>query len=111
MLWPLSGFRPFGLLRYSGQDEYAQNKDMIRKESISARQFLQRQMIHEKGLESPDNATRHESPKSLSLPHLRSVERGSLIPGLPVQSEFETPERNESCYQGQARVKQRFKPK
>ena len=49
-----------GLLRYSGQDDYAQNKDMIRKESISARQFFQRQMIHEKGLESPDNATRHE---------------------------------------------------
>ena len=55
-------------------------------------------MNPEKGLESPDNATRHESPRSLSLPHLRSVERRSL-PGLPVQSEFKTPERNESCFQ------------
>ena len=38
----LSGFGPFSLLRNSGQDDYAQDKDMIRKENVSARQFFQR---------------------------------------------------------------------
>ncbi len=40
------GFPLLGLLRYPGQDDCAQNKDMIRTESVSSGQFLQRQMIH-----------------------------------------------------------------
>ena len=99
-----------GLLRYSGQDDYAQNKDMIRKESISARQFLQRQMIHEKGLRKDWNRliTPHVmSRPGLCLCHIYEV----LSEDLYLVYQFKVSSKRPKEMKVVARVKQRCKPK